>query len=152
MKKIWRAAGVIIGCSAAVYAMAYVDLALRARSAYQEGEKYLLWAREPALKKSHYDARLAEEESRLHRDYSAGRLNAEDLSQKIELAQIRHDRAIAESSLKYAYVWFRSGAELFSPPQSRWAVLCRQEMPAAKALWKKELDARHIHYQDYMLE
>ena len=31
----------------AVYGMAYVDLWLRARSAYREGEKYLEWDRKP---------------------------------------------------------------------------------------------------------
>ncbi len=57
-----------------------------------------------------------------------------------------------ESSLKYAYVWFQTAVELFSPPESRWVVLSRQKMAVAKELWKKELAAKKIPYQDYMLE
>ena len=57
-----------------------------------------------------------------------------------------------ESSLKYAYVWFQTAVELFSPPESRWVALSREKMVLAKELWKKELDAKKIPYQDYMLE
>jgi hypothetical protein len=57
-----------------------------------------------------------------------------------------------ESSLKYAYVWFQTAVELFSPPESRWVIRSRKRMAVVKGLWKKELDAKRISYQDYMLE
>ncbi|HVA65949.1 MAG TPA: hypothetical protein VNK24_03370 [Elusimicrobiota bacterium] len=152
MSRPLRAAAAALLCLAAVYALVRVDLDLRARAAYQEGEKYLLWAQNPALKKSYYDGELARQEAALQKQYRAGSLGADELKQKMELAQIRRDQAVAESSLKYAYVWFETGAELFSPPENRWTKLCRREMPKAKALWEKQLQAEKIPYKDYMLE
>ena len=42
--------------------------------------------------------------------------------------------------------------ELFGKPDSRWAALSRERMRTTRALWKRELDAKRIPYQDYMLE
>ena len=47
---------------------------------------------------------------------------------------------------------FQTAVELFTPPESRWVVMSRAQMPRVKELWKKELDAKHIPYKDYMLE
>lgn len=143
---------VVLTCVGAVYGMAYVDLVLRARSAYLEGEKYLEWERKPELKKAALDAELVQKELRLQADRKAGRLTQAELDQRLALARFARDDAFNESSLKYAYVWFQTAVELFSPPESRWVVLSRQKMAEAKALWKRELDAKKIPYQDYMLE
>jgi len=142
----------VLACVLAVYAVAYADLWLRARSAYLEGEKYLEWDRHPELKAAALDLALAEKEARLQAGQQAGRMTAPELSQRLALARFERDEAMKESSLKYAYVWFQTAVELFSPPESRWVVLSRQKMSVAKGLWKKELDARKIPYQDYMLE
>ncbi len=136
----------------AVYAMARVDLVLRSRSAYLEGEKWMEWSRRPELKKQHFDAELAAREAELSRELAKGKLERAAYDRKTGLARFERDQAVAESSLKYAYVWYQTAAELFSPPENRWSVRARAKMTETRALWKKELEAQKIPYQDYMLE
>lgn len=152
MTPVRRAVLTALGLCLAVYGMARADLWLRARSAYLEGEKWSEWAAKPELKKAHFDAELAEREAELKRDLEAGRLDKAAYDRKSGLARFERDQAVAESSLKYAYVWYQTSAELFSPPENRWSALSREKMKAARELWKKELDARKVPYQDYMLE
>ncbi|MDE2143380.1 MAG: hypothetical protein KGJ84_13305 [Elusimicrobia bacterium] len=135
-----------------VYAASYADVVLRARSAYLEGEKWLSWNEHPELKKAHFDAELARTRAGLEADRAAGRLTPAEFDRKLGLATFERDQSVSESSLKYAYVWFQTAAELFTPPESRWTVLSRQKMKTTRELWKKELDAKKIPYQDYMLE
>ena len=142
----------VSACVLAVYGMAYADLWLRARTAYLEGEKYLQWDRQPQLKAAYFEEVLAAKQARLKKDQAAGRLTPQELEQRLALARFERDEAVQESSLKYAYVWFQTAVELFSPPESRWVIRSRRQMAAAKELWKKELDARKIPYQDYMLD
>jgi len=137
---------------AAVYGMARVDLYLRSRSAFLEGEKWMEWSRKPELKKAHFDAELAAREGELSRELAKGLLDKASHDRKAGLARFERDQAVAESSLKYAYVWYQTAAELFSPPENRWSARARVQMAEARALWKKELDAQKIPYQDYMLE
>ncbi len=141
-----RAVLIAAALLAVVYGMARVDLILRARSAYLEGEKWMEWSRKPELKKAHFDAELAA------RELGKGRLDHAVYERKAGLARFERDQAVAESSLKYAYVWYQTAAELFSPPENRWSVLARDKMTQTRALWKKELDAQKIPYQDDMLE
>ena len=149
----WVRSGLIAAALvAAVYGMARVDLVLRSRSAYLEGEKWMEWSRRPELKKAHFDAELAAREAELSRELAKGKLDRASYERKAGLARFERDQAVAESSLKYAYVWYQTAAELFSPPENRWSVLARGKMAEARALWKKELEARKIPYQDYMLE
>ena len=70
----------------------------------------------------------------------------------MELERFRRDEAVAESSVKYAYHWYKTAVELFSPPESRWVRLSREKMALTKDLWKQELDRRKIPYEEYMLE
>jgi hypothetical protein len=140
------------GLFAFVYAAACVDVVLRARSAYLEGEKWLSWNEHPDLKKAHFDAELAERRRAFEADRDAGKLTAAEFDKKLALATFERDQAVAESSLKYAYVWYQTAAELFTPPESRWTALSREKMKTTRELWKKELDAKKIPYQDYMLE
>jgi hypothetical protein len=135
-----------------VYAIAYVDLVLRARSAYYEGEKYLLWNKSPELKAAHFNAILAEKEKNLAQDFKSGKMTDKELDERRTLSRYERDQAVSESSLKYAYVWFQTAVELFSPPESKWVVLSRVKMAEAKQLWKEELGRKKIPYQDYMLE
>lgn len=141
-----------LGGFAAIAALAYGDLVLRARAAYREGEKHLEWARRPELKAAHYDARLAAKEARLRAEAAAGKLSPKELEDRLMLARFERDERVKESDYKYAFVWFQTAVELFSPPESRWVRLSRGRMAEAKELWKKELDAKKIPYQDYMLE
>jgi hypothetical protein len=142
----------VLACVLAVYGMVYADVWLRARSAYLEGEKYLEWNRRPELKAAYLDRVLAEKQARLQGDRAAGRITAPELAERLALARFERDEVVKESSLKYAYVWFQTAVELFSPPESRWVIRSRRQMAVAKELWKKELDAKKIPYQDYMLE
>lgn len=141
-----------VGLIAFVYAAACVDLVLRARSAYLEGEKWLSWNEHPELKKAHFDAELDARLKSLEAERAASRLTAAEFEKKSGLARFERDRAVAESSLKYAYVWFQTAAELFTPPESRWTRMSREKMRTTRELWKRELDAKKIPYQDYMLE
>jgi hypothetical protein len=142
----------VLACVLAVYGMVYADVWLRARSAYLEGEKYLEWDHRPDLKAAYLDRVLAEKQARLKDDQASGRISAAELDERLVLARFERDEAMKESSLKYAYVWFQTAVELFSPPESRWVIRSRRQMAVAKGLWKKELDAKKIPYQDYMLE
>lgn len=150
--RLRRLALAAVSCAVFVYAVAYVDLVLRARSAYLEGEKYLDWNAHPEKKKAFFDARLARKEAGLRREFSDGKLTREELDERLYLAKFDRDERVSESSLKYAFIWFQTAAELFTPPESKWVVLSRQEMIRTRELWKKELDAEHIPYQDYMFE
>lgn len=141
-----------LACAAFVYAVAYVDLVLRARTAYLEGEKYLEWNAKPELKKAHFDAKLAEKEERLKRRAEKEKWSKEDLEQRLFLARFERDKRVSESSLKYAYIWFQTAVELFSPPESRWVVMSRAKMAETKDAWKRELDAKKIPYQEHMFE
>jgi hypothetical protein len=147
-----RWGGIFFFSAVAVYVMAYVDLIFRARAAYLEGEKYLEWNEHPELKKAYYDQVFARRKKRIEADFKSGRLTQSEETQKIELARFREKERLSESSLKYAYIWFQTAVKLFSPPESRWVQLSRKEMPKTLSLWKKELDARRIPYQDYMFE
>ncbi|MBI3552311.1 MAG: hypothetical protein HY077_07315 [Elusimicrobia bacterium] len=142
----------VLACAAAVYAMAAVDLVLRARSAYLEGMKYLEWEKDPPKKKAFFDSALGRKEATLKGELVKGSLNQAEYDERLELARFERDQRVAESSLKYAYVWFQTAVELFSPPESRWVALSRAKMAETKELWKRELQAKHIPYKDYMLE
>lgn len=149
----WRR-GLLAGLAALafVYGAARVDLYFRARAAFREGEKWMEWSRRPELKKAHFEAECAAREAALARERDAGRLDARAYEHRVALARFERDQSVAESSLKYAFVWFQTAAELFSPPETRWTRDARARMQEARALWKKELDARKVPYQDYMLE
>lgn len=150
--KLLRWAGLAAAVVAAVYSLVYVDLVLRARTAYREGEKYMAWHRDPAAKKAHFEALFEEERSSLEKEKAAGRLTENEYLQRLELEKFRRDEAVAESSLKYAYHWYKTAVELFSPPDSKWVRLSRDKMGEAKELWKAELRAKKIPFEDYMLE
>ncbi|PIR19352.1 MAG: hypothetical protein COV48_02510 [Elusimicrobia bacterium CG11_big_fil_rev_8_21_14_0_20_64_6] len=147
-----RAVLIAAALVAVVYGMARVDLILRARTAYLEGERWMEWSRQPELKKAHFDAELSVREGELSRELAKGKIDRPTYERKAGLARFERDQAVAESSLKYAYIWYQTAAELFSPPENRWSVRARVKMTEARALWKKELDAQKIPYQDYMLE
>ena len=53
---------------------------------------------------------------------------------------------------KLAYAWYESAATLFVPPESKWSRLAREKMPHAKERWKEDLRARHIAFDDAMLQ
>jgi hypothetical protein len=137
-----RVAALIFAFFIVIYAMVYIDLVLRARSAYFEGEKYLAWNAHPELKKAYYDNRLAKKEGKIDQEFRAGRLTVSERQEKLTLARFREHERLSESSLKYAYVWFQTAVELFSPPESHWVKISRPKMKETRALWRKELDSQ----------
>ncbi|HAH08258.1 MAG TPA: hypothetical protein DCM05_17320 [Elusimicrobia bacterium] len=142
----------VLAAAAAVAALAAADLVLRARSAYREGEKYMQWHARPEAKKAFFETQFSREKARLDAEKAAGRMPEAEYERRLELERFRADESAAESSLKYAYHWFKTGSELFAPPESRWTKLSRARKEEALALWKKELDARKIPYEPAMFE
>ncbi len=143
-------------CAAAlvvvIYAMTRIDLVLRARAAYLEGEKWLEWSRRPELKQAHFDAELSARMDEFSAELAQGKFARAAYVRKTGLARFERDQAMAESSLQYAYVWYQTAAELFSPPENRWSIRARGKMNSTRVLWKEELEVQHVRYQDYMLE
>jgi hypothetical protein len=151
--KRWQAIALwVAGTAAVMYGMVYCDVVMRAKQAFQEGEKYSQWADHPDLKARFLDDRYGKEKSKLDAQLARGKLDKDDYDRSLELAQFDHDQALKESSIKYAYVWYQTAAELFSPPESKWVKLSRQKMPLAKERWESELHAKGIPFEDYMID
>lgn len=134
-------------CGAAV-----LDLRFRARSAYLEGEKYMAWAADPALKKDSLDKAYAGRFKKLERDFSGGSLSKAGYEDRKSLLEAEKAFKLGESSSKYAYIWYRTAARDFTPPATRWSRLAEEKSREALELWKKELRAAKIKFEDYMLE
>jgi hypothetical protein len=152
MKKWHKVALLVLGTVAIMYGMVYVDVVWRAKEAYQEGEKYWRWADHPEERAQYLDAELAQGKSKLDRRLASGKLTQDDYNRELELLQFDHDQALKESNIKYAYVWYQTAVELFSPPDSKWVKLSREKMPLAKERWKTELRAKKIPFEDYMID
>ena len=153
MSSVWaRRLGLVAGCAALMYGMVYADLVLRARHAYNEGEKYMRWNEHPEEKAAFFDAQLKERTQALDAELAAGKLPKDEHDLKVELARFERDEGVRESSLKYAYVWYQTAVELFNPPESKWVVMSREKMKTAKEMWKQELRSKKIPFEDYMLE
>ena len=72
-----------------------------------------------------------------------------DVVMRARYAYLEGEKA---SNPRDAYAWYESAATLFSPPESRWSRLARRKMPEAKERWKADLIARHIPFDESMLE
>lgn len=140
------------GCAAAFAFAVYADLWLRARTAVLTGDRYMAWAGDVPAKKAWFDSELAQEKAELDRELAAGRMAPPEHAQRVVLAEFRRDEAVAESSLKLAYHWYKTAVELFSPPETTYVRRARERMAEAKRLWKAELDAAKVPYEEYMLE
>lgn len=153
LKKKWvRTAGTVLACILIVYIMIYVDVVMRARSAYLEGEKYWRWAQNPEEKKVALTNEYNREKAVLEKKYSKKKIEKSEYEQQLEILKFNLDERIRESSIKYAYIWYQTAVELFSPPESKWVRLSRTKMVEAKEAWKKELRENNIPFEDYMLE
>jgi hypothetical protein len=151
-KKWFRVTLKVAACIVAVYAMVCVDVVLRARSAYLEGEKYWDWNTNPAHKEIALKAEFDKAKAEIDGKKASGKLTAEQYAQKLNTIQFEYDRHREDSSIKYAYIWYQTAVELFTPPESKWVKLAREKMPKAKELWRQELKAKHIPFEEYMLD
>ena len=70
----------------------------------------------------------------------------------MDVLEFDKDFQLEESSLKYAYQWFKDTHELFSPPESKWVRMAREKASQALELWKEELRKNKIPFEDYMFE
>lgn len=135
-----------------LYGMIYLDVVSRAKNAYLEGEKYSRWADHPDEKKAAIDADYEKSKTDLDRKLASNEIKKSEYDRQLEILQFDRDRHLEESSIKYAYVWYQTAYELFSPPESKWVKLSREKAPLAKEKWKEELRAKKIPFEDYMLE
>lgn len=135
-----------------MYGMVYADVVLRAKHSYEEGEKYWNWADHPEQRAEFLNQKMAADKAALDHQLAKGKLTKDDYDRNMELLQFDHDQALKESSIKYAYVWYQTAVDLFSPPESKWVRLAREKMPQAKERWKAELRAKHIPFNDSMID
>jgi len=135
-----------------VYLMIYFDLWLRAKEAYQEGEKYWFWYEQPELKKKNLEEKFAQEKMKLDRGLKKRKIKPEEYEKKLNILKYENEREKEESAIKYAYFWYQTTVELFSPPESKWVRLAREKMPLAKEKWREELRKKGIPFEEYMLE
>lgn len=135
-----------------VYVMICIDVIMRARHAYLEGEKYWRWHFKPQLKIDYLNKHFDNEIKKLKKQLDKNKISKEEYERHLEILQFDKERQLEESSIKYAYVWYQTAVELFQPPRSKWIKLSEQKMKQAKQLWKDELTKQGIQYEDYMLE
>jgi hypothetical protein len=152
MKKWQQNALLIAGTIGVMYGMIYVDVVSRAREAYQEGERYWNWTEHPDQRAQYLQTQLSSERAALDQKLASNKISKDDYDREIELLQFEHDQQIKESTIKYAYIWYQTAAEQFSPPNSKWVQLARSKMPVAKERWKAELRAKNIPFEDYMID
>ncbi|HRY28613.1 MAG TPA: hypothetical protein P5079_01100 [Elusimicrobiota bacterium] len=142
----------VAGTAAVAYLMVFIDVQARAREAYRQGETSLRWAQNPDEKKQFYEEKFLREKKKLDRRREKAEISQEDYDQDLEVLKFDRDQVVGESSLKYAYQWFKDTYELFSPPESKWVRRARLMAPAAKERWREELRAKNIPFEEYMLD
>ena len=151
-KKLLSRALMLGGGICAVYALIAGDMWLRARSAYQEGEKYMRWYEDPQAKKAELEAELADHKQQAKKQFDAGDFSEDEYKERIEILDFDYEESMKESSVKYAYIWFQTTVELFAKPESRWVKLSREKMLLAKQKWQEELKAKNIPFEPYMMD
>lgn len=136
----------------AIYALVLGDLWWRAREAYLQGEKYLRWHGDPEEKKRAIEEEFNRLKADLDRLSAKGRVLDNERRERLELLVVDRDEKLNESAIKYAYIWYQTCAELFSPPESVWVRRARKKMIETKEIWKAELRAKKIPFEEHMLE
>ena len=152
MKKWHPITLLVAGTVAVMYGMIYMDVVMRAKESYREGEKYWRWAEHPEERAQFLDQKFTADKAALDARLSRGKISKDDYDRELELLQFDHAQALKESSIKYAYVWYQTAVDLFSPPESKWVKLAREKMPLAKERWKAELRAKSVPFEDYMID
>ena len=137
---------------AGIYGLIYIDVVSRAKEAYMEAEKYMAWNTDPKAKETFFNTQYLEKKKDLETLFQGGKISKSEFDEKMEIIQFDRDFRIEESSLKYAFQWYKDTYELFSPPESKWVKMAREKAPQALTLWKEELTAKKIPFEDYMFE
>lgn len=135
-----------------IYLLIYIDVTLRAREAYYEAEKYMDWYYHPDKKLKYFQLQREKEKQNLKKLFDKGKITEKEYKLKLELIDFNFQRQVQESSLKYAYIWYKTAIELFSPPQSKWVKLAKEKINKVKQMWKEELLQKGYQVEDYMIE
>jgi hypothetical protein len=138
--------------AASVYTLIYCDVVSRAKESYLKGETYMDWAAHPDVKKAALEAQFSVDKSHLEKKRATKTISDEEFQRRLDALSFDLEQSLQESSVKYAYQWYKDTFELFSPPESKWVRMARTKAPVAVALWKKELDEKKIPYDDTMVE
>ena len=141
----------VAGIVAVFYGMVYVDVVLRARHAWLEGEQYWHWSDHPDERAAFVKEKYVHEKAELDKKKDAGKIVKEDYDRDAELLAFAEQQELKESTIKYAYVWYQTAVDLFSPPESKWVRLSREKMPLAKERWKAELTAQKVPFDEASL-
>lgn len=135
-----------------IYIFIYADMTLRARYCYLQAEKYYKWHQNPVLKKEQLIQEYSKKTNNLEKKFLKGKISKEDFNQTLEKLNLERDFKIKESSIKYAYLWYKTAVDSFSGFHSKWIRLCEEKMNIAKKLWKEELERHKIYFEEYMIE
>ena len=152
MERRWlKPVGLVLAGVFIVYAVVYVDVMHRARASYLEGEKYKEWYRNPSKKLADLEAVYNKQRATLDKDKSSGSLSEDEYATRVASLEFEKKFQLSESSLKYAYQWYKDTYELFSPPESKWVKMAREKAPSTLELWKKELHEKKISFEETMV-
>jgi hypothetical protein len=135
-----------------LYGLIYHDVVSRARESYERAEQYMAWYHDPAAKKTFFEGKFAADKASLDKQLAAHAIADADYRRRLDALEFDRDFALSESSLKYAYQWYKDTYEMFSPPESRWVKEARRKAPETLELWKQELRAQKIPFEDTMFE
>src|SRR5258706_15258322 len=112
---------------------------LRAKGSYAEAEKYMEWHENPQSKRATLETEFQKEKEKLERNFSQKKISQEEYAEELKTLEFDKNYQLEESSLKYAYQWYKDTYELFSPPESKWVKMAKIKAPQALELWKQEL-------------
>lgn len=135
-----------------LYALIYHDIVSRAHESYNQAELYMQWAADPVAKQKHFDDIFASSRAELEQQLAQKAIAEKDYRRRLDALEFDRDFAMSESSLKYAYQWYKDTYELFSPPESRWVREARKKAPDVLAKWKQELRSQNVPFEDTMFE
>ncbi len=151
-KKWAQNLGWALGVAAGVYGLVYFDVVSRARASYREAEKYMEWNRDPGQKREFFERKFEREKAELDGQLKKGKISPDEHKDQLEALEFDKNFVLQESSLKYAYQWYKDTYELFSPPESKWVRLAREKATETLAHWQAELRSQDIPFEDYMFE
>jgi hypothetical protein len=135
-----------------VYAIVYRDVVSRARESYENAERYMAWNADPESKKKYFTDRFEADKAALTAEQVKTRMSDREYRRRLDALEFDRDFALSESSLKYAYQWYKDTYDLFSPPESKWVREARKKAPQVLEQWKQELRAQKIPFEDTMFE
>jgi len=139
-----------LGAAAAfLWGVAVLDLRARAKSAWLTAERYREWHLRPDAKRLYLEDIYAKKALALKR---TGGITQKELNAKLAGLETEKEFLINESSAKYAYLWYKTASFSFCRPKNKWCARAREMLGPAKDLWKAELRAKNIKFEDWMLD